>query len=138
MLFRSGGRVCLDDFARGVSGLNLLRHLPLDEVRIDRLALDSITSHPHDRAIVRAVIGLVREVGLMVTADGVETAPQADALVALGCVRHQGHYYAPPMPVDDFIHFLGAANGIEHFGQIIAEVPVVDTPVVSPPRPDTL
>ena len=105
-------------------------------MRIDRLALDSITSHPHDRAIVRAVIGLVREVGLMVTADGVETAPQADALVALGCVRHQGHYYAPPMPVDDFIHFLGAANGIEHFGQIIAEVPVVDTPVVSPPRRD--
>ena len=46
----AGGRVCLDDFARGVSGLNLLRHLPLDEVRIDRLALDSITSHPHDRA----------------------------------------------------------------------------------------
>ena len=45
--FRSkGGRVCLDDFARGVSSLSLLRRLPLDEVRIDRLSIDTIGSHP--------------------------------------------------------------------------------------------
>jgi diguanylate cyclase (GGDEF)-like protein len=82
-----GGRVCLDDFARGVSSLSLLRRLPIDEVRIDRHEIDAITAHPHDRAIVRSIIAVVREIGLAVTADGVETGAQADALIALGCVR---------------------------------------------------
>jgi len=102
----SGGRVCLDDFARGVSSLSLLRRLPLDEVRIDRLSIDTITAHPHDRAIVRSIIALVREIGLAVTADGVETGAQADALIALGCVRHQGHLYSPALPAGEFEDFL--------------------------------
>ncbi|MEI8238197.1 MAG: EAL domain-containing protein [Actinomycetota bacterium] len=101
-----GGRVCLDDFARGVSSLNLLRRLPLDEVRIDRLSIDTINAHPHDRAIVRSIIALVREIGLAVTADGVESGAQADALIALGCVRQQGHHYAPAMPAGAFEDFL--------------------------------
>ena len=53
-----GGRVCLDDFAQGVSSLSMLRRLPLDEVRIDRISIDTITTHPHDRAIVRSIIAL--------------------------------------------------------------------------------
>ncbi|MEZ5249648.1 MAG: GGDEF domain-containing phosphodiesterase [Ilumatobacteraceae bacterium] len=77
-----GGRVCLDDFARGVSSLSLLRKLPVDEVRIDRQSIDSITAHPHDRAIVRSIISVVREIGLQVTSEGVETGAQADALIA--------------------------------------------------------
>lgn len=101
-----GGRVCLDDFARGVSSLRLLRRLPLDEVRIDRLSIDTITAHPHDRAIVRSIIALVREIGLAVTADGVETGAQADALIALGCVRQQGHLYAPALQASAFEDYL--------------------------------
>ncbi len=101
-----GGRVCLDDFAQGVSSLSLLRRLPLDEVRIDRISIDTITTHPHDRAIVRSIIALTREIGLEVTADGVETGAQADALIALGCVRQQGHLYAPALPGDRFESYL--------------------------------
>ena len=101
-----GGRVCLDDFARGVSSLSLLRQLPIDEVRIDRQAIDTITAHPHDRAIVRSIIAVVREIGLSVTADGVETGAQADALIALGCVRQQGHLYARALPAEAFETYL--------------------------------
>ena len=101
-----GGRVCLDDFAQGVSSLSMLRRLPLDEVRIDRISIDTITTHPHDRAIVRSIIALTREIGLEVTADGVETGAQADALIALGCVRQQGHLYAPALPEDSFENYL--------------------------------
>jgi diguanylate cyclase (GGDEF)-like protein len=101
-----GGRVCLDDFAQGVSSLSMLRRLPLDEVRIDRISIDTITSHPHDRAIVRSIIALTREIGLEVTADGVETGAQADALIALGCVRQQGHLYSPALPADGFENYL--------------------------------
>jgi len=101
-----GGRVCLDDFTRGVSSLSLLRKLPIDEVRIDRQSIDTITAHPHDRAIVRSIIAVVREIGLAVTAEGVETGAQADALIALGCVRQQGHLYARALPAAEFESFL--------------------------------
>ncbi len=101
-----GGRVCLDDFARGVSSLSLLRKLPIDEVRVDRHAIDTITTHPHDRAIVRSIISVVREIGLSVTADGVENGVQADALIALGCVRQQGHHYAKAMSAEQFEAYL--------------------------------
>lgn len=101
-----GGRVCLDDFTRGVSSLSLLRKLPIDEVRIDRVAIDSITSHPHDRAIVRSIIAVVREIGMAVTAEGVESGAQADALIALGCVRQQGHLYSRALPAEQFEAFL--------------------------------
>ena len=101
-----GGRVCFDDFARGVSSLSLLRRVPIDEVRIDRASIDTITAHPHDRAIVRSIIALVRELGLGVTADGVDTGAQADALIALGCVRQQGPLYAQPLNEIDFENFL--------------------------------
>jgi len=102
-----------------VSSLSLLRRLPLDEVRIDRLAIDTIGSHPHDRAIVRSIIALVREIGLSVTADGVETGAQADALIALGCVRHQGHLYAPALPAREFENFL-LERMAERFAQTFA------------------
>ena len=80
--------------------------MPLDEVRIDRISIDTITTHPHDRAIVRSIIALAREIGLEVTADGVETGAQADALIALGCVRQQGHLYAAALPEDSFENYL--------------------------------
>ena len=104
-----GVRVCLDDFARGVSSLSLLRKLPIDEVRIDRTSIDTITAHPHDRAIVRSIISLVREIGLTATADGVETGAQADVLIALGCIRHQGHLYSRALPASEFDSYLTAS-----------------------------
>ena len=121
--FRSrGGRVCLDDFAHGLSSLSLLRRLPLDEVRIDRLSIDSITAHPHDRAIVRSIIALVREIGFAVTADGVDTGAQADALIALGCVRQQGHLYAPALPASEFEDYL-LASMAERLSQLASPHP---------------
>ena len=111
-----GVRICLDDFANGVSSLSLLRRLPLDEVRINRMSIDTITAHPHDRAIVRSIIGLVREIGLIATADGVETGAQADVLIALGCIRHQGHLYSRALPASEFDTYLVRAMA-ERFEQ---------------------
>ena len=111
-----GVRVCLDDFARGVSSLSLLRRLPLDEVRIDRTSIDTITAHPHDRAIVRSIISLVREIGLTATADGVETGAQADVLIALGCIRHQGHLYSRALPASEFDSYL-TRSMVERFAK---------------------
>lgn len=92
-----GARVCLEDAGRGGASLSMIRTLPLDEMRVDRQHVDALTSHPNDRAVVRAMVQLARDLGLAVSADGVETGSQADALLALGCTTHQGHLYARPM-----------------------------------------
>lgn len=94
---RLGSRVCLEDAGRGGGSLSMIRTLPLDEIRVDRLHVDALTSHPNDRAVVRAMVTLARDLGLAVSADGVESGAQADALLALGCTTHQGHLYARPM-----------------------------------------
>ena len=80
------------------------------------MAIDTIAAHPHDRAIVRSIIALVREIGLAVTADGIETGAQADALIALGCVHQQGHLYAPALPAGEFEDYL-LARMAERYAQ---------------------
>ena len=90
-----GARVCLEDAGRGGGSLSMLQSLPLDEVRVDRLHVDSLTSHANDRAVVRAMVNLAKDLGLSISADGVESGAQADALLALGCTTHQGHLYSP-------------------------------------------
>ena len=55
---------------------------------------------------MRSIIALVREIGFAVTADGIETGAQADALIALGCVHQQGHLYAPALPAVEFEDYL--------------------------------
>jgi predicted signal transduction protein with EAL and GGDEF domain len=101
-----GVRICLEDVGRGSTTLGLLRSLPLDEVRIDRVALDAMLSHPTDRAIVRSLVALARDLGLTVSADGVETGAQSDALIALGCIRHQGHLHTRAVPAAELERML--------------------------------
>lgn len=128
-----GVRVCLDHFAQGVSSLRLLRMLPLDEVRIDRSSIDAISAHPHDRAIVRSIIALVRELGLTVTSDGVENGAQADALIALGCIRHQGLYYSASLPASEFDSYV-ATSMVQRYTQETQTIDV-DNNLGLPPWP---
>ena len=65
---------------------------------------------------MRSIIALVREIGFAVTADGIETGAQADSLIALGCVRQQGHLYAPALPANEFEDFL-LARMAERYAQ---------------------
>ncbi len=75
---------------------------------------------------MRSIIALVREIGLAVTADGVETGAQADALIALGCVRQQGHLYAPALPAGEFEDYLIARMAAQ-FAEWAAPQPTWET-----------
>ena len=111
-----GVRVCLEDAGRGGGSLSMLRSLPLDEVRVDRLHVDALTSHAHDRAVVRAMVNLARDLGLSISADGVESGAQADALLALGCTTHQGHLYSQAVTataLEDIILKLAADRAVD-------------------------
>lgn len=97
----AGSQVSIDDFGVGYSSLSLLRHLPLDEVKLDRRMLADLDNN--DPTLVRAVIDLAHQLDLRVVAEAVEHPKVLEQLVNLGCDRAQGFLFARPMPVDQFV-----------------------------------
>jgi len=95
-----GVRIGLDDFGTGQSSLGYLKRFPLDFVKIDRSLIAGLGIDEQDTAIVRATIELAHNLGLLVTAVGVENEEQLEALGILGCDRAQGYLFAPAVPAD--------------------------------------
>ncbi len=101
-----GVRFAIDDFGTGYSSLAYLRELPIDKLKIDRLFLRSIESHPADQAIVRTIASLAKTVGVGVAAEGLETAEQLECLLRLGCEQWQGHLCSQPLDAQAFAALL--------------------------------
>ncbi|HVW32364.1 MAG TPA: EAL domain-containing protein, partial [Acidimicrobiia bacterium] len=93
-----GVRVSIDDFGTGYSSLAYLRTLPLDELKIDRSFVTSVADDPAAAAIVASVVSLGHALGLVVVAEGAETAEQLAALRELGCDLAQGYHLGRPAP----------------------------------------
>jgi diguanylate cyclase (GGDEF)-like protein/PAS domain S-box-containing protein len=92
-----GVRVAIDDFGTGYSSLDYLRAYRVDRLKIAQEFVRDLTTDLGDLAIVRATVGLARELGMEVVAEGVENAAQLQVLVDAGCRYMQGHYYSPPV-----------------------------------------
>ena len=92
----AGPRLGIDDFGTGYSSLTYLRRFPVDFVKIDRSFVGGLGADREDTAIVTAVIGLGKALGLSTVAEGVETAGQLALLRDLGCDLAQGYYFARP------------------------------------------
>ncbi len=95
-----GVRVAIDDFGTGYSSLAQLQQLPADEIKIDKSFVLDMDANDNNAAIVRSTIGLGRNLGLVVTAEGVETGETLDRLIALGCDYAQGFHLGRPAPAD--------------------------------------
>jgi len=96
-----GVKVALDDFGTGYSSLSYLRAFPFDKIKIDQRFVRDIDTSVENRAIVRAVISLARDLGMRVTAEGVENDQQAAILTGLGCTEVQGFLYSRPIPASE-------------------------------------
>jgi diguanylate cyclase (GGDEF)-like protein len=103
-----GIRLALDDFGTGYSSLSYLRRLPIDIVKIDQGFIADIGHAPAGPAIAAAVTNLAHVLDLTVTAEGVETQSQRDAVLAMGCDFAQGYYYAKPMQASTLRAWLGS------------------------------
>ena len=93
-----GCRVYLDDFGTGYSSMSWLSQLPIDAIKIDRSFTAGLLSHPRRRVVVDSMIRLSLDLGLDVIAEGVELEAQAEALLAMGCLKGQGFLFGHPAP----------------------------------------
>jgi diguanylate cyclase (GGDEF)-like protein/PAS domain S-box-containing protein len=98
-----GIRVAVDDFGTGYSSLSYLRRFPLDSIKIDQSFLRKFHEAPDDSIIVSAIIGMGRNIGLRVVAEGVETAEEVAFLKANHCDEAQGFYFSRPVPAEEFV-----------------------------------
>lgn len=102
----TGAGLVVDDFGTGFSSLDSFAESPFDALKIDRGFIRDMSANPRHRAIVRTVVGFARDLGLVLTAEGVETEEQRAALVAMGCNRGQGFLFAPALPAAEFAQWL--------------------------------
>lgn len=101
-----GVRLNMDDFGTGYSSLGYLRAYPFDGIKIDKRFIASISSGTNDRAVVQAIIGLGKAMGLTVTAEGVETEEQLDILGVDQCNEVQGYFMSRPIDKAAFARLL--------------------------------
>jgi len=92
-----GTRLAIDNFGTGFSNLEMLRHLPVRELKIDRTFVLAMHQSPPDAAIVKSIIELGHSLGMVVVAQGVENRNTWEALAQLGCDLAQGYYISRPL-----------------------------------------
>ena len=96
-----GVRIAIDDFGTGYSSLGVLKHMPIDTLKIDRVFIRNAPDDGDAQAIAKAMIVMAHGLGLHVVAEGVETPAQCRFLLEQGCDEVQGHLYSPPLPGDE-------------------------------------
>ncbi len=101
MLRNQGIRIALDDFGTGYSSLSMLRHLPIDELKIDKSFIDTVCSDRQDHQLVMSILEIARTLGMTVVAEGIETAEQAELLREKGCDCMQGYFFSRPLPIEE-------------------------------------
>jgi diguanylate cyclase (GGDEF)-like protein len=101
-LRRIGIKVAVDDFGTGYSSLAYLRELPIDELKLDRSFIATMSADDRSLAIVQSAIDLAHSLGLRMVAEGVEDAVTARQLCDAGCDEAQGFYFSRALPVEDF------------------------------------
>lgn len=106
--------IYLDDFGTGFSSLNYLKNLPVDAIKIDRTFVKDLSSSAADQAIAASIISLGKNLDMLIVAEGIETAEQADFLIRNGCDLAQGFYYGHPVCAELAEHYLHPDDMLHH------------------------
>ncbi len=93
-----GCMLAIDDFGTGYSSLSYLKSLPADYIKVDRSFVANIASSADDRNIVHSTISMVRNMGMQVVAEGIETNEQYELLCHFDCHQGQGYLISRPIP----------------------------------------
>jgi len=98
--------LAIDDFGTGYSSLSYLTQLPLDILKIDRAFVTGVVADSKRATIVETLIGMTRQLGFEIIAEGVETKQELEFLLSKECACFQGFYFSRPKPAEDFKHYL--------------------------------
>lgn len=93
-----GLRLALDDFGTGYASMMYLRRFSFDKIKIDKSFIDEVETNRDSRILVCSLLKLGKELGIEVTAEGVETASQAAMLAEANCTYLQGYFFSKPVP----------------------------------------
>ena len=110
---RLGVSLVVDDFGTGYSSLDSFASSPFDALKIDRSFVRDMESNRRHRAIVRTISGFAEDLGLSLTAEGVETQAQAELLMAMGCGTAQGFLYAPALAAEAMEQVLASGSALK-------------------------
>ena len=97
-----GFSISMDDFGSGYSSLNLLRELPIDVLKIDRIFLQESIRVEKAYAIIKSVVEMAHSLNMVVVCEGVETLEHAEFLKTIHCTVGQGYYFSKPIPLSAF------------------------------------
>jgi len=120
-LHEMGQRISIDDFGIGYSSLAYLQRLPVDELKIDRSFIMQLSAGSKDDVIVRSIIDLAHNLGLLVVAEGVETERALALLVAYGCDSVQGYLLSRPCTIPELNKWLTGSPYRTHVTADLAE-----------------
>lgn len=101
-----GIRLAIDDFGTGYSSMSLMKHFPIDTIKIDRSFVRDLPQDSEDQAIAQAIISMGKALGMTVVAEGVENAEQEAFLRTHGCDEMQGFLIAKPLPAKQMAELL--------------------------------
>jgi EAL domain-containing protein (putative c-di-GMP-specific phosphodiesterase class I) len=108
-----GVSIAMDDFGTGYSSLGYLRSFPFDRIKIDQSFIRDLSRDKESLAILRAVVGLGRSLGIVTTAEGVETRDQLEVLRVEGCTDAQGYLFSRPQNAARLREFLAAEGQVK-------------------------
>jgi len=112
-----GIRIAVDDFGTGYSSLSHLQRFPVDVLKIDKSFIDPLARRDEESmALVTAILGLARTLGLDVIAEGIEHESQLKRLVELGCLQGQGFLMARPLDEAAAVEFVAESAGAVFIG----------------------
>lgn len=120
-----GVRISMDDFGTGYSSLSYLRSFPFDKIKIDQTFVRDILEDSDAMAIIKAVLDLGSSMGIVTTAEGVETLEQLNALRGQGCAEIQGYFISRPAPASEIAQLLGITETSASAAAEAAAAPVV-------------
>ena len=108
----AGVQIAIDDFGTGYSSLAYLASLPLDTLKIDRAMITDLVGGSRDRIVVRAMIGLARELGLKIIVEGIESTAQLGLVAGWGCDLYQGFLSAGALDEEELERFVAATLAV--------------------------
>ncbi|UGB32427.1 bifunctional diguanylate cyclase/phosphodiesterase [Metabacillus sp. B2-18] len=101
-----GVAISIDDFGTGYSSLMYLKQFPIDSLKIDQSFIREVLTDQKDEAIVKTILSIAENLGLLVVAEGIETLEQLNFLKTLNCQKGQGFYFSKPIPPEEITNRL--------------------------------